>query len=127
MTDRLDAIEADLERPEVLNTENGCSVANVGSGDVRWLVGEVRRLRGGIKAWEDKEVHEAMACWKDNEQLKADLTALRERHAEAVEAAWREGALMILDWSFTSEDLNRMWLQSEARKAVARDHGSSAA
>lgn len=48
---------------------------------------EVGRMRGGIKAWEDKEVHEAMACWKDNEQLKADMAALRQRHAQAVAVA----------------------------------------
>jgi hypothetical protein len=90
MTDRLDAIEADLERPEVLNTENGCSVANVGSGDVRWLVAEVRRLRethaAAVKSAYLCGLHEAFTspsadpeqCW----QLSAARRGLAEKGGE---------------------------------------------
>jgi hypothetical protein len=81
MSDRLDAIEAGLR-----DGRYDCRVPG-DTDDVRWLVGEVRRLR--------------------------------ETHAAAVEAAWREGALMILDCPFTSEDLDRMWRQSEARRGLA--------
>jgi hypothetical protein len=100
MTDRLDAIAADLERPEVLNTENGCSVANVGSGDVRWLVAEVKRLRQRL---EDVNIKDAAKTAEiniltaENRKLcerKAwygDYLALRQRHAEAVEKAFRDG------------------------------------
>jgi hypothetical protein len=118
MTDRLDAIAAGLR-----DGRYDCRVPG-DTDDVRWLVAEVRRLRGELQDERLslaplREAHaEALNAAAQNE---AALAALRQRHAEAVEAAWREGALMILDWSFTSEDLNRMWLQSEARKAVARD------
>jgi hypothetical protein len=122
MSDRLDAIEADLERPEVLNTENGCSVANVGSGDVRWLVAEVERLREANMELRVQLRGEADARVGDLEQLSAeqaslehDLTALRARHAEAVEKAFREG------WTWLEpycESADGAWLASEARRKV---------
>lgn len=134
MTDRLDAIEADLERPEVLNTENGCSVANVGSGDVRWLVAEVKRLREAnmelrvqLRGEADARVGDLQQLSAEQASLEHDLTALRERHAEAVEAAYREGFGKGWGQGWDHGDLARpcdaAWLQSEARKAVARDNG----
>lgn len=46
---------------------------------VERLERELAEARASIARWEAKEIHEAMACWKNNEQLKADLAAARER------------------------------------------------
>lgn len=72
MTDRLDAIAAGLR-----DGRYDCRVPG-DTDDVRWLVGEVRRLRGELSA---AEYHRDGAR-ATIEQLERDLAALRERHAE---------------------------------------------
>jgi hypothetical protein len=52
------------------------------------------------------------------EQAEADLAALRARHAKGVEQAWREAALMVIDCPFTSEDIDKAWLESSAKAAL---------
>jgi len=58
MSDRTDSIKKSLARGEVLNTENGCSVANVGSGDVRWLLAEAERLERELAEAQKHDVRE---------------------------------------------------------------------
>jgi hypothetical protein len=56
---------------------------------------ENARLRAGIKAWEDKEAHEGMSCYLDNEQLKADLAAARAVLDTAIEHTDEFGAVTV--------------------------------
>ena len=54
-------------------------------------------------------------------QSNTALEALRTRHAEVVEKAFREGALMVIDCPFTSEDIDKAWLASSAKATLEDD------
>jgi hypothetical protein len=85
--------EADGGRVYLQTDQAGYPVLDTGKEDAAAIVAlrnaapalldEVERLRQGIRAWEDKEAHEAMSCYLDNEQLKADLAAARAERDEA--------------------------------------------
>ena len=56
-------------------------------------------------------------------QATAELTALRQRHAEAVEQAYREGYMDFdADPDDHSEAANAGWLASEAKAALEGDY-----
>jgi hypothetical protein len=89
MTDRLDDIRRGLA-----DGRYDCRVPE-DTDDVRWLVGEVKRLRetqfcgycGWQKAhssWADLQAHIRECKQHPLRQAESALTALRQRHAEAV-------------------------------------------
>lgn len=110
MTDRLDAIAAGLR-----DGRYDCRVPG-DTDDVRWLVAEVRRLRGELQDERLslaplREAHaEALNAAAQNE---AALAALRQRHAEAVKASWDEA------WNFNGCHCDKcresVWLASTAK------------
>jgi hypothetical protein len=114
MTDRLDAIAAGLR-----DGRYDCRVPG-DTDDVRWLVAEVRRLRGELQDERLslaplREAHaEALNAAAQNE---AALAALRERHAQAVKSAYLCG----LHEAFTSPsaDPEQCWQLSAARRGLA--------
>jgi len=109
MTDRLDAIEQALD-------EGFWDEA--GGTDVRWLVGEVRRLRRAESEREDwRTTANNLAALVGKQE--ADLTALRERNAVEVEQAYRDG--LHDAFACSSADPDECWRRSAARKRARRE------
>ena len=128
MTDRLDAIEA-----QIPDASDEWIMSSMTIGQVRWLVREVRRLRAR-RYNRDIELAEQLRG------AESDLTALRERfrdmeakrdalfdeatalrasHAEAVEAAWREGEKWAARNPYRLHDeVNSAWQASEAKAGL---------
>lgn len=55
-------------------------------------------------------------------QLQTDLAALRQRHAKAVEAAFREG-YFAGDGDYGHNYDDEAWLASQAKKGLESDRG----
>jgi hypothetical protein len=101
MTDRLDAIEAGLR-----DGRYDCRVPE-DTDAVRWLVGEIKWMRDalgecyqltgadpdGNENWRlaPHAIDEVRRLRADHDNTEAALTALRQRHAADVEAAFRAG------------------------------------
>jgi hypothetical protein len=107
MTDRLDAIAAGLR-----DGRYDCRVPG-DTDDVRWLVEEVRRLRGELSA---AEYHRDGAR-ATIEQLERDLAALRERHAEDVEHAFVAGVTFTATCTDQMSAGLRKWPEYKAKWA----------
>lgn len=72
-----EAIDAALRESDRLEMEGPRLVLGLNASERSCvaLAAEVRRLRAAVKHWEDREVHEAMACY----QNEVALAALRAR------------------------------------------------
>lgn len=120
MTDKLDAIKAALARMDATGTPPT-------EGDLRdwarWLFAEVERARAEREEWRTTANRIAEMAGEQ----EVELGKLRERHAAAVQKAYREGFGKGWGQGWDHGDLARpcdaAWLASEARKAVARDNG----
>jgi hypothetical protein len=72
LLERCRRAEAELERMRAQHPETGgCYEA------LPKLRAELAAANAEVKRWQDKEIHEAMDCWKDNEALKAENAELK--------------------------------------------------